>query len=90
MSIRAIIIEANRDYRALLAHHLSSHWTDARITEYDPVESGQLDDAFSGAGNDLVLLGSPGQDASSLEWLGRFAAVREFPPVVSRGFGVVK
>jgi len=87
MSIRAIIIEANRDYRALLAHHLSSHWTDARITEYDPVESGQLDDAFSGAGNDLVLLGSPGQDASSLEWLGRFAAVREFPPVVMLGGG---
>lgn len=87
MSIRALVIEANREYRSLIAHHLSSRWSDARITEYDPSQSGRFSDDFSGADNDLVILGDPGDGESLLEWLGHFRSMKSFPPIVVLGDG---
>ena len=87
MGIKVIIVEVSRDYRALLTHHLTTRWSDARITEYDPAEAGQLPDDFSGAGNDIVILGMPGGDSPALDWLKRFRTQREFPPVLMLGEG---
>jgi serine/threonine protein kinase len=88
MSIKAIIIEANKDYRSLLAHHLTSHWPSSKITEYDPEESGRFSEGFSGAGNDLVVLGDPLGEESGLDWLRQFIAVKDFPPVIVLGDGL--
>ena len=52
-----MIIDGQAEFRSLLAHHVTTYWPDALISEYDPVTSGHLPDEFSGAGNDIVLLG---------------------------------
>ena len=44
--------------QSLLMHHVTTHWPDAIMSAYDPTEAGHLPDEFSGAGNDIVLLGS--------------------------------
>jgi serine/threonine protein kinase len=85
MSIRILVIDPNQDYRSLLAHHLTTRWPDARVTEYDPVESGRLQDGFAGAGNDLVILAHPLGEASGLDWLAQFRRVHHFPPVIVLG-----
>jgi len=87
MTVKILIIETSPDYRSLLSHHLTTRWPDATIMEYDPAQSGRLAPEFSGAGNDLVILGDPLGEESGLEWLRRFMAVRTFPPVVLLGDG---
>jgi serine/threonine protein kinase len=87
MSMKAIIIESDADYRLLVSHHLTTRWPGAKITEYDPEVSGSLPESFSGAANDLVILGDPLGDQSSLDWLQRFMAIKGFPPVIVLGNG---
>ena len=57
MPFKVMIIDGQADFRTLLTHHVTSHWPDAVITAYDPIEAGYLPDEFSGAGSDVVLLG---------------------------------
>ncbi len=52
-----MIIDGQAEFRSLLMHHVTSHWPDAIISAYDPTVAGYLPDEFSGAGNDIVLLG---------------------------------
>jgi len=87
MTIRFLIIEPSPEYRSLLSHHLTTRWPDAAIMEYDPVQSGRLAPEFSGAGNDLVILGDPLGEDNGLDWLRRFRMVRTFPPVIILGAG---
>lgn len=97
MSIRVLVIESSKDYRALISNHISVRWRDARVTEYDPAESGRFSENFSGAGNDLVIIGDPlspvkGIDSedgtdSGLDWLNQFRRVQGFPPVLVIGDG---
>ncbi len=86
MSVRVMIIDEQAKFRQLLAHHITSHWPDAIITEYDPVASGHLPDEFSGAGNDLLLIGDQhGEDREGLDALRRFVGKQGRPPVVYFG-----
>lgn len=85
MAIKVIIIDARPDYRALLSHHITTRWRDARITTIDPDEAGRLSEGFAGAGSNLVLLAHPLGEHSGLEWLQRFVQVPGFPPVVIFG-----
>ncbi len=96
MSIRVLVIESSKDYRALISNHIGVRWRDAKVTEYDPAESGRFSDNFSGAGNDLVILGDPLQPVkgvetaggeSGIDWLNQFRQVRGFPPVLVIGDG---
>ncbi len=57
------------------------------IREYDPLVSGRLPEAFSGAGNDVVLLGHPSGRGDALDWLRQFRALPRFPPIVVIGSG---
>jgi FixJ family two-component response regulator len=86
-SPKVFVIDAEAEYRTLLRHHVTTHWADAMVKEYDPVASGRLPEGFSGAGNDIILLGEPGGDADALDWLRRFRAKSGFPPVVFIGDG---
>ena len=83
--LRVMIIDAQPEFRSLLMHHLTTHWPDIVVTEYDPVESGHLPDEFSGAGNDIVLLGGQLGDREGIDTLKRFMKVNNFPPVVYFG-----
>ncbi|MGB5336968.1 MAG: serine/threonine-protein kinase [Woeseiaceae bacterium] len=86
MSIRVMIIDEQADFRQLLAHHITSHWPDAIITEYDPAVAGHLPDEFSGAGNDLLLVGNRhGEDREGTDALRRFVGKQGSPPVVYFG-----
>ena len=57
------------------------------IREYDPLVSGRLPEAFSGAGNDVILLGHPSGRGDALDWLRQFRALPRFPPIVIIGSG---
>ena len=83
MSIRVMIIDEQADFRSLLMHHVTTHWPDAVISAYDPTEAGHLPDEFSGAGNDVILLGDRhGEDRDGIDVLRRFTRKNSFPPVI--------
>ena len=83
-----MIIDRQADFRTLLMHHVTTHWPDATITAYDPSAAGHLPDEFSGAGNDVILLGSEhGDDRDGVEVLERFLRRPRFPPVIYFGTG---
>ena len=72
-----MIIDRHADFRTLLMHHVTTHWPDATITAYDPTAAGHLPDEFSGAGNDVVLLGSEhGDDRDGVESTGAVPETR--------------
>lgn len=86
MSIRVMIIDEQAEFRSLLMHHVTSHWPDAIISAYDPATAGHLPDEFSGAGNDIILLGNRhGEDRDGIDALKRFVAKENFPPIVYFG-----
>jgi len=82
MSNKILIIDGQSDFRRLLTHHVEAHWPDAVVTDYDPVANGHLSHTFSGAGNDLVLLGDEQGKRGGLDVLKQFAAVKGFPPII--------
>ena len=86
MSIKVMIIDEQADFRTLLMHHVTTHWPDAIISAYDPTAAGHLPTEFSGAGNDLILLGSRhGEDRDGVDVLRQFKGRDRFPPVVYFG-----
>ncbi|MEM9209803.1 MAG: serine/threonine-protein kinase [Pseudomonadota bacterium] len=87
MSIRVMIIDGQAEFRSLLMHHVTTCWHDAIISAYDPTAAGHLPEEFSGAGNDLVLLGSAQGDRDPLKTLRQFRRVAGFPPVLYFGAG---
>lgn len=66
---------------------MATRWPDAVIREYDPLLSGRLPEAFSGAGNDVILLGHPCGRGDAVEWVRQFRALPRFPPIVVVGSG---
>ncbi len=82
-----MIIDGQAEFRSLLAHHVTTYWPDALISEYDPVTSGHLPKEFSGAGNDIVLLGDGQGERDSLETLRQFMRTPGFPPLIFLGSG---
>jgi len=85
MSIKFMIIDGEEDFRSLLMHHITTHWPDAIVSVYDPVDTGHLPDEFSGAGNDVVLLGDSLGDRDGVETLKQFIKTPGFPAVVYFG-----
>ncbi|HSN51808.1 MAG TPA: serine/threonine-protein kinase [Woeseiaceae bacterium] len=80
-----MIIDGQAEFRSLLQHHIATHWPDAAISDFDPVESGHLPDEFSGAGNDVILLGNRLGDRQSADVVRRFRKNPGFPPIVFFG-----
>lgn len=81
-----MIIDEQAEFRSLLMHHVTAHWPDAIISAYDPTAAGHLPDEFSGAGNDIILLGSRhGEDRDGVDVLRRFVTREKFPPLVYFG-----
>ena len=80
-----MIIDGRDEFRSLLAHHLSTHWHEASITEFDPTSAGHLPDEFAGAGNDLILLGNDLGEREGLDVVRTFMKTAKFPPVVYFG-----
>jgi serine/threonine protein kinase len=85
MSVRFMIIDGQADFRRLLQHHVSTHWPDAIISDFDPVANGHLPDEFSGAGNDVILLGNRLGDRDGADVVSGFKKRPNFPAVVYFG-----
>ncbi len=85
MSIKVMIIDGQADFRSLLMHHVTTHWPDAIISAYDPVEAGHLPEEFSGAGNDIILLGDEQGQRDPLTTLEQFTKKPGFPAVIYFG-----
>lgn len=86
MKPKVMIIDGQADYRSLLMHHVTTHWPDASITSYDPLSDGHLPDSFSGAGNDLVLLGNELGDRDGSDVIRQYLQATAFPPLVYFGY----
>ena len=82
-----MIIDGQADFRRLLEQHVTTHWDDAVVSSYDPTESGHLPDEFSGASNDVVLLGDEQGDRDARVTLRQFLGTPGFPAVVYFGDG---
>ncbi len=82
MSIKVMIIDGQAAFRSLLKHHVTTHWPNAIVSDYDPVVAGDLPDEFSGAGNDIILLGDELGKKKGLQSLRQFLKTPGFPPVV--------
>jgi serine/threonine protein kinase len=80
-----MIIDGQAEFRSLLQHHISTHWPVATVSEFDPVESGHLPDEFSGAGQDIILLGNRLGDRQGADVVQRFKKIPNFPPIVFFG-----
>lgn len=85
MSIKVMIIDAQPEFRALLMHHVTTHWPDADVSEYDPTEAGHLPDEFSGAGNDIVMLGNALGEREGIDVVRRFRKSARFPALIYFG-----
>ncbi len=81
-----MIIDGQAAFRSLISHHVTTHWPEAIVSEYDPFVAGDLPEEFSGAGNDIVLLGDElGNEFArkkGLQTLRKFLKTPGFPPVV--------
>ena len=82
MSIKVMIIDGQAAFRSVLKHHVTTRWPDAIVSEYDPIVAGLLPDEFSGAGNDIILLGDELGEKAGLQVLRQFLKIPGFPPVV--------
>jgi serine/threonine protein kinase len=82
MTIKVMIIDSHAEFRALLMHHVTTHWPDAIVSAYDPTTAGHLPAEFSGAGNDIVLLGDHQGERDSLLTLRQFVETPGFPAVI--------
>ncbi len=82
MSIKVMIIDGQAAFRSLLTHHVTTHWPNAIVSDYDPIVGGALPDEFSGAGNDIILLGDELGKKKGLQTLRQFRKTPGFPPVV--------
>ena len=80
-----MIIDGQADFRSLLMHHVTTHWPDAVITAYDPTVAGHLPDEFSGASNDIVLLGNELGDRDGISVLKQFSKTPGFPAIIYFG-----
>jgi serine/threonine protein kinase len=85
MSIKVMIIDGQAAFRSLLMHHVTTHWPDAIISAYDPIVAGNLPEEFSGAGNDLILLGNEQGEREPLVTLRQFVRKPGFPAVIYFG-----
>ena len=85
MSIKVMIIDGHAEFRSLLMHHVTTHWPDAIISAYDPVAAGNLPDEFSGAGNDVILLGDHQGEVDAMKVLTQFTRTTGFPPLIFFG-----
>ncbi|NND64894.1 MAG: protein kinase [Gammaproteobacteria bacterium] len=82
MPLHVLIIDDHKDYRRLLAHHVTAEWPEARIRGFDPGSdnfdtlNGELQD------NDIVLLGQTAVEHDGLKALARIKENPGCPPIV--------
>jgi DNA-binding response OmpR family regulator len=80
--VKAVIIDDDPDLRALLAHHLKKEWPAIEAEEFDPLERDMPGDSYPLGSYDFVVLDYMLGRGDGLEWLQRFKARVDCPPVL--------
>ena len=80
--MNVLIIDDAPDFRALAAHFVKVEWSDAEITQYDPVAHGRPDETFHWQQFDVVLLDFMLGLEDGLDWLRAFRKIANMPPII--------
>lgn len=80
---RVVIIDDDKDFRALFKTLLSNLYPDADIQEYDPVAKGKPGSKFDWSLYDLLILDYElGGGEKGLDWLRQFKQSKDFPSTI--------
>jgi serine/threonine protein kinase len=80
--MRLLMIEDDARYSAVVQHHLSCRWPDAKLVVSSPVVSGGFAPEFLAQGFDAVLLARGWPGGLGIDWMRDLAARRGFAPVI--------
>ncbi len=80
--MRILLVDDDPRFRALLRHHLSCAWPEAKIDTYDPAVRGPMPEGFLAQAYDAVLLDHAWPGGSGLAWLAQLAGRTGFAPLV--------
>lgn len=81
-TLNALIVDDSEDFRLLIRQYLALEWSDAQITDWDPMVSGEIDDNYDLAKFDVLLLDYVLGNADGLDWLKRLKRRNDCPPVI--------
>lgn len=82
MTPRVLVVDDSEDFRLLVGQYISVEWSDAEVTEWDPVTQGDIDDNYDLGKHDVMLLDYVMGKADGLEWLKRLRRRSDCPPVI--------
>jgi eukaryotic-like serine/threonine-protein kinase len=82
VSLRILIVDDHRDYRAWLGHHLAAARPDAHVEGHEPAGDDPLPADFDASRWDLVFVDHRLGEHDGLELLRRLKAGAECPPIV--------
>ncbi len=82
VSLHVLIIDDSEDFRLLVSRYIAVEWPDARVTEWNPVTQGDIDDNHDLAQYQVLLLDYVLGVADGLDWLKRLKRRADCPPVI--------
>jgi tRNA A-37 threonylcarbamoyl transferase component Bud32 len=80
--MRLLLIDEDARFGALILHHASCRWPDARLDVHSPRTHGAVSPEFLAQGFDAVLVAGSGADGCGLEWLSDVAGREGFAPLI--------
>src|SRR5580704_11441602 len=80
--MRLLMIDDDARFGALILHHASCRWPDARVDVHSPRVQGAVSPEFRAQGFDAVLVAGSGADGCGLEWLTDVAGRPGFAPLI--------
>ncbi len=82
MTLRALVIADQSEFRRLLAHHIATGFDCPAVAEYEPATRGRVPRDFHASGYDVAILDESPAGADGLEWIKDLSARPGFPPIV--------
>jgi eukaryotic-like serine/threonine-protein kinase len=80
--LKVLIIDDDEDLRNILAHYLNDEWPELEVEQFDPLEREMPDAAFPLGAYDVIILDYMLGRGDGLDWLERFKARPDCPPVL--------
>ena len=80
--MRLLMVEDDARFTALIQHHASCRWPEARLTVHSPRMQGALSPEFLAQGFDAVLIAGSGAGGRGFDWLRDAVRRPGFAPVI--------
>ena len=88
--MRFLMIDDDELFAALILHHVTCRWPDARLDVHNPRVHGAVSPEFLAQGFDAVLVAASGAERRGLDWLRDVAGRAGFAPLVFLNGGADK